>query len=191
MARTRVCRAIWVWGQTEEARALGIDASQVLKTVAARVKGVWVPKISSLALTCGFAAYGFTYLHAAARRARQVPVEWTVTEQRYQAVLEVLQGGLPMTVVAERYGISRQSVHAWIGRQKQGGWRADGLVPDHGRGPGQGCASSAVGIMAGRWPEVAAGPRAGRACLDNRVCRATLLASRVAEATGSCRSSGS
>jgi transposase InsO family protein len=47
--------------------------------------------------------------------------ELSVTEQRYRAVLEVLQGGLPVTVVAERYGVSRQSVHAWVRRYEQAG----------------------------------------------------------------------
>ena len=38
--------------------------------------------------------------------------ESSVTEQRYRAVLEVL-AGVPVTEVAGRYGVSRQSVHAW------------------------------------------------------------------------------
>jgi predicted DNA-binding protein YlxM (UPF0122 family) len=37
--------------------------------------------------------------------------ELSVTEQRYRAVLEV-RVGVPLTEVAERYGVSRQSVHA-------------------------------------------------------------------------------
>jgi transposase InsO family protein len=41
--------------------------------------------------------------------------ELSVTEQRYRAVLEVL-AGVPVTEVADRYGVSRQSVHAWLGR---------------------------------------------------------------------------
>jgi len=39
--------------------------------------------------------------------------ELSVTEQRYRAVLEVL-AGVPVTEVAGRYGVSRQSVHAWL-----------------------------------------------------------------------------
>ena len=38
--------------------------------------------------------------------------ELSVTEQRYRAVLEVM-AGVPVTEVAGRYGVSRQSVHAW------------------------------------------------------------------------------
>jgi len=40
-----------------------------------------------------------------------VLVELTVTEQRYRAVLEV-QAGVPVTDVAERFGVSRQAVLA-------------------------------------------------------------------------------
>jgi transposase InsO family protein len=39
--------------------------------------------------------------------------ELSVTEQRYRAVLEVL-AGVPVSEVADRYGVSRQSVHAWL-----------------------------------------------------------------------------
>jgi transposase InsO family protein len=46
--------------------------------------------------------------------------ELSVTEQRYRAVLEVL-AGVPVTEVAERYGVSRQSVHAWLGRYRDEG----------------------------------------------------------------------
>jgi hypothetical protein len=46
--------------------------------------------------------------------------ELSVTEQRYRAVLEVL-AGVPVTGVADRYGMSRQSVHAWLGRYRSEG----------------------------------------------------------------------
>ncbi|MFG2044426.1 helix-turn-helix domain-containing protein [Dactylosporangium sp. NPDC048998] len=41
-------------------------------------------------------------------------VELTMTEQRYRAVLEV-EAGAPVTEVAERFGVSRQAVHRWLG----------------------------------------------------------------------------
>ena len=41
--------------------------------------------------------------------------ELSVTEQRYRAVLEVM-AGVPVTEVAGRYGVSRQSVHTWLAR---------------------------------------------------------------------------
>ncbi|WP_376770044.1 IS481 family transposase [Actinomadura luteofluorescens] len=47
----------------------------------------------------------------------------SVVEQRYRAVLEV-EAGCPVTEVAERYGVSRQSVHAWLGRYRSGGLAA-------------------------------------------------------------------
>ena len=46
--------------------------------------------------------------------------ELSVAEQRYRAVLEV-GAGVPVTEVAERYGVSRQSVHAWLVRYRQEG----------------------------------------------------------------------
>jgi transposase InsO family protein len=47
-------------------------------------------------------------------------VELSVVEQRYKAVLEAA-AGVPVTEVAMRYGVSRQSVHAWIRRYAEGG----------------------------------------------------------------------
>jgi len=45
-----------------------------------------------------------------------VLVELGLVEQRYQAVLEVLDHGATVTDVARRNGVSRQSVHAWLRR---------------------------------------------------------------------------
>jgi hypothetical protein len=42
-------------------------------------------------------------------------VELAVVEQRYRAVLEVLEGA-PVTEVARRFGVARQTVHAWLRR---------------------------------------------------------------------------
>jgi hypothetical protein len=39
-------------------------------------------------------------------------VELSVVEQRYHAVMEVISGGAPVVEVAERYGVSRKTVHA-------------------------------------------------------------------------------
>jgi transposase InsO family protein len=46
--------------------------------------------------------------------------ELSVAEQRYRAVLEA-GAGIPVTEVAERYGVSRQSVHTWLVRYRQEG----------------------------------------------------------------------
>jgi hypothetical protein len=50
-----------------------------------------------------------------------VLVELSVMEQRYQAVLAVVQDGWRVVEVARRLGVSRQSVHNWIARYEQGG----------------------------------------------------------------------
>jgi transposase InsO family protein len=50
-----------------------------------------------------------------------VILELSAMEQRYQAVLEVA-AGVPVVEVAERFGVSRQAVHRWVGR-----YRAEGL----------------------------------------------------------------
>lgn len=48
-------------------------------------------------------------------------VELSIVEQRYHAVREVLTGAR-VTDVAGRYGVSRQSVHTWVRRYREGGW---------------------------------------------------------------------
>jgi transposase InsO family protein len=48
-------------------------------------------------------------------------VEISVMEQRYQAVMAVVQDGWKVTEVADRLGVSRQSVHKWIARYEAGG----------------------------------------------------------------------
>jgi transposase InsO family protein len=53
-----------------------------------------------------------------------VLVELSVMEQRYQAVLAVVQDGWRITEVAARLGVSRQSVHTWIARYEAGGLAA-------------------------------------------------------------------
>jgi transposase InsO family protein len=58
-------------------------------------------------------------------------VEVSVVEQRYRAVLDV-RAGVPVTEVAARAGVSRQSVHAWVRRYEQGGL---GALADRSRRP--------------------------------------------------------
>jgi transposase len=50
-----------------------------------------------------------------------VLVELGVVEQRYRAVLEVLEEGTPVVEVARRYGVARQTVHQWLARYANGG----------------------------------------------------------------------
>lgn len=44
-------------------------------------------------------------------------------EQRYQAVLEVLNDGASVTDVARRYGVARQTVHDWLRKSASEGLR--------------------------------------------------------------------
>jgi transposase InsO family protein len=62
-----------------------------------------------------------------------VLLELSVMEQRYQAVLAVVQDGWKVTEVAARLGVSRQSVHAWMARYEQGGLAA---LADRSHRPG-------------------------------------------------------
>jgi len=53
-----------------------------------------------------------------------VLVELGVVEQRYRAVMEVLEEGAPVVEVARRYGVARQTVHEWLSRYANGGGMA-------------------------------------------------------------------
>jgi len=48
-------------------------------------------------------------------------VELSVVEQRYHAVMEVLSAGVAKTEVARRCGVSRKTVHEWVGKYEAGG----------------------------------------------------------------------
>ena len=50
-------------------------------------------------------------------------VELSVVEQKYQAVLAVVGDGREVTDVARQFGVSRQTLHAWLGR-----YEAEGLA---------------------------------------------------------------
>ncbi len=51
--------------------------------------------------------------------------ELSVAEQRYQAVLAVIGEGLAIRQVAEKWGVSRQTLHSWLARYEAEG--LDGL----------------------------------------------------------------
>lgn len=51
--------------------------------------------------------------------------ELIVAEQRYQAVLAVISDGLSISQVAEKVGVSRQTLHTWLARYEAEG--LDGL----------------------------------------------------------------
>src|ERR1700693_4096408 len=48
--------------------------------------------------------------------------EMSVAEQRYQAVLPVIANGRTVSEVAKDWGVSRQTMHAWLAR-----YEAEGL----------------------------------------------------------------
>jgi DNA-binding transcriptional ArsR family regulator len=86
--------------------------------------------------------------------------ELNVVEQRYRAVLEVLDG-IPVTEVAERFGVARQTVHRWMAR-----YRDSGLVAVHGL-PGAGPASAARAGAGSQAPRSV--PSVGALCCDGVV----------------------
>jgi transposase len=47
--------------------------------------------------------------------------ELSVAEQRYQAVLAVIEDRLSITEAAAKAGVSRQTVHTWLSRYAEGG----------------------------------------------------------------------
>jgi hypothetical protein len=47
-----------------------------------------------------------------------------MVEQRYRAVVDVLEQHVPVIEVAARYGVTRQSVHNWVRRYLDGGIQA-------------------------------------------------------------------
>ena len=51
-------------------------------------------------------------------------VELALVEQRYKAVLEVLNDSATVTDVARRYGVARQTVHTWLRKYAAGGLAA-------------------------------------------------------------------
>jgi transposase InsO family protein len=52
--------------------------------------------------------------------------ELSVAEQRYQAVLAVISDGLSVSQVASKFGVSRQTLHSWLGRYEAEG--LEGLI---------------------------------------------------------------
>jgi hypothetical protein len=57
-----------------------------------------------------------------AGRARRVLWQRSLVAQRYDAVMEVVCDGPPVSLVAERYGVVRQSVDAWLHRYRPKAW---------------------------------------------------------------------
>jgi transposase InsO family protein len=85
--------------------------------------------VDALRLSAGLA---FAWSLTIAWEAGLALVELSVMEQRYRAVLEA-EAGCPVTEVAARHGVSRQSVHAWVRRYRSGGLAA---LADRSHRPG-------------------------------------------------------
>ncbi len=51
-------------------------------------------------------------------------IELSVVEQRYLAVRDVLDSGVPIVEVARQYGVDRRTLHRWISRYASGGLEA-------------------------------------------------------------------
>src|SRR5271154_3204585 len=47
--------------------------------------------------------------------------ELSVAEQRYQAVLTLISDGLSVSQVAQKVGVSRQTLHSWLARYEASG----------------------------------------------------------------------
>jgi hypothetical protein len=63
-----------------------------------------------------------------------------VAEQRYQAVLAVLQDGLSVTAVAEKMGVNGQTLHKWLAWYAGGGIESrPGLILRYQARKPQGC----------------------------------------------------
>jgi transposase-like protein len=50
--------------------------------------------------------------------------ELSVTEQRYQAVLSVIEDGLQVSEAAAKAGVTPQALHSWLSRYAGGGLEA-------------------------------------------------------------------
>ncbi len=83
-------------------------------------------------------------------------VELGLVEQRYQAVLEVLNDASSVTEVAVRFGVTRQTVHRWLRR-----YAAEGLAGSGGW-VGAAVVVSASDATGGRGADRRAAPSSAR-----------------------------
>jgi transposase-like protein len=93
--------------------------------------------------------------------------ELSVAEQRYRAVLAVIKDGRTVTETAAAVGVSRQSLHACLGKYEAGG--LEGLVDGSHRprsSPQQMAAVVEVAVLEARrrHPEAAPSSRTVRVC---------------------------
>ena len=67
--------------------------------------------------------------------------ELSVAEQRYRAVLAVIEYGLDVTEAAAKAGVTRQALHSWLNRY------AEGVGTERSPSGGPGSASAADGDL--------------------------------------------
>jgi transposase-like protein len=97
-----------------------------------------------------------------------VLVELGVVEQRYQAVLEVLNDGATVTDVARRNGVARQTVHEWLRRYAANGLA--GLVDQPSRP--QSCPHQMSAVVEARIVELRGQhPGWGPRTIERRLCK--------------------
>jgi hypothetical protein len=72
-------------------------------------------------LICWFHPSSLCALGGRAEEADTMLVELGLVEQRYRAVLEVLDDGATVVDVARRDGVARQTVHGWLRRYAAAG----------------------------------------------------------------------
>jgi transposase-like protein len=83
--------------------------------------------------------------------------ELSAAEQRYQAVLSVIEGGLSVTDAAAKVGVSRQTLRGWLARYAGAGLEGCGsvapaaVVSASDAGRDRGAASRAARAASGGW----------------------------------------
>jgi transposase-like protein len=109
----------------------------------------------------------------------------SVTEQQYEAVIQALRHQVPVTEVAARFRVSRQSVHTWIRR-----YQTDGLagLADRSHRP-NGCPHQVPTDVEARVPAPQEPPQVGTPTAAPRT--ATPLPSRRCRHAQPCTDSSS
>src|SRR5215212_6821025 len=82
--------------------------------------------------------------------------EMSVAEQRYRAVLAVISDGRTVTEVAAVVGVSRQTMHAWLGKYEAGGLEK---LPDGSHRPRGDPQQMPVAVLEARRTHPSWGPR--------------------------------
>jgi transposase-like protein len=96
--------------------------------------------------------------------------EMSVAEQRYRAVLAVISDGRTVTETAAAVGVSRQTMHAWLGKYEAGGLEQLGNGSHRQRGcPHQIPAVVEATVLEARRAHPAWGPRRIAVVINQRL----------------------